>query len=180
MRMSGLLGCVVLAAPLIVSCVSNETEKVDGAKSEGSPEESPAPVGQTEESSESYIVSEDIYNETFSEIENLISKLDAAIREKNYEEWLRNLSEEYISFTSRPDFLQSASQSPLLQKSNITLKTLRDYFLSVVVPSHAQATLTRLDFMDGTHVKAITIIRGEPVILYLLVKVAGRWVVGIW
>jgi hypothetical protein len=180
MRNSGLLCCIIIAALLILSCVSNETEKVNGARPEGSPEESSAPAEPVEEPSESFAVTEDIYNETFSEIENLISKLDATIKEKNYEEWLRNLSEEYISFTSRPEFLQSASQSPLLQKSNITLKTLKDYFLSVVVPSHAQATLARLDFMDETHVKAITIIREEPVILYLLVKVDGRWMVGIW
>jgi hypothetical protein len=127
-----------------------------------------------------FVVSEDLYKKTFSEIEALIANLDGIIKEKNFDEWTKYLSPEYIAKTGSPDFLKAASQSPILKNDRITLKSLKDYFLYVVVPSRTQAKLDEISFLDASHVKAITMVEGKPVILYLLVKTGPQWMVGIW
>ena len=45
--------------------------------------------------------------------------------------------------------------------------------------SHLQATLDDIQFLDATHVKAIALVQGTPVILYYLVREDGRWKVGL-
>ncbi len=127
-----------------------------------------------------FVVSDDLYKKTFAEIEALIEKLNDIIKEKNFDEWVNYLSKEYIAKTSSPEFLKAASQSPILKKDRITLKSLKDYFLYVVAPSRAQAKLDEISFLDASHVKAITMVEGKPVILYLLVKTGSNWMVGIW
>ncbi len=149
------------AAVILFSCASG-------------PKESPSLEGKP------FVVSEDLYKKTFSEIEALIVKLNEIIKEKNFDEWVKYLSTEYITKTSSPEFLKAASQSPILKKDRITLKSLKDYFLYVVAPSRAQAKLDEISFLDASHVKAITMVEGKPVILYLLVKTGSNWTVGIW
>ena len=67
----------------------------------------------------------------------------------------------------------------MLRKNGIVLKSLRDYFNNVVVRSHLQAVLDDIQFLDETHVKAIALVQGTPVILYYLVRVNGQWKVGL-
>ena len=50
----------------------------------------------------------------------------------------------------------------------------------VVVPGRSSVKLDSIAFVDATHVKAITIIQGEPYILYWLVREDGTWNIGIW
>lgn len=137
-------------------------------------------TGETDASDTEFVVTQDIYAQTFSEVEAFISVLNELIREKNYDEWIRFLSADYMALTSSPEFLREASQSSILVKNRIVLKDLRDYFLYVVVPSRSQAVLSDISFIDEKHVKAITVIDGKPVILYMLVKEEARWMVGVW
>jgi hypothetical protein len=159
---------------LLLSCASGGTGGKSADIQEPSPVESPFTPGG------GFIVTEDVYAQTFSEVEALISTLNGIIREKSYGEWLEFLSAEYIAKTGSPEFLHEASQSPILLENRIVLKSLKDYFLSVVVPSRSQAVLSDISFIDATHVKAITVIDGKPVILYMLVKEEARWMVGVW
>jgi hypothetical protein len=152
---------------VLLSCAS-------GPKPE---ENTPQPAADAQQP---FVVSEDLYKKTFSEIEALIANLDEIIKEKNFDEWTGHLSPEYIAKTGSPDFLKAASQSPILKKDRITLKSLKDYFLYVVVPSRTQAKLEEISFLDASHVKAITIVNSKPVILYLLVRTGSQWMVGIW
>lgn len=159
---------------LLLSCASGGTGGINTDAQETSSEET------TLLPDSGFIVTEDVYAQTFAEVEALISTLNDIIREKNYDEWLELLSAEYIAKTGSPEFLREASQSPILLKNRIVLKSLKDYFLSVVVPSRSQAVLSDISFIDATRVKAITVIDGKPVILYMLEKEDTRWMVGIW
>ncbi len=159
---------------LLLSCASGGTGGTNPGSREAPPDETPLPPD------DEFIVTEDVYAQTFAEVEALISTLNDIIREKSYDAWLELLSAEYIAKTSSPEFLREASQSSILLKNRIVLKSLKDYFLSVVVPSRSQAVLSDISFIDATRVKAITVIDGKPVILYMLVKEDTRWMVGIW
>jgi hypothetical protein len=138
------------------------------------------PSGTAEDSQKEFVVTPELYTRTFDEVKAVIAELTSLINAQDYDGWRSYLTADYITRTSDPRFLKRASNSGVLQKSGIVLHSLKDYFENVVVQSRVQATLTDITFVDKTHVKAMTVIDGNPVILYYLVREGGRWKVGIW
>jgi hypothetical protein len=173
MKLSGKLFSLLSVLAILLSCASPPAK--DGRENTSQSSKPDEKYG----GGESFVVTQDVYKQTFSEIEALVAKLSEIISDKNYEEWLSYLSPDYVEKTSSPVFLKEASKSAILQKDGIVLKDLQDYFLNVVVPSRVQATLEDISFIDSTHVKAISLVNGKPVILYWLVWVDSRWMIGI-
>jgi hypothetical protein len=142
---------------------------------EATPEE---PGG--EEPAADFVVTEEVYQKTFEEIDGVIAELNAIIRARDFARWERRLTTAYRERTSSPAYLAEVSQSAALKKEGVTLRSLEDYFNQVVVPSRSSVKLDQLAFVDATHVKAITVIQGEAYILYWLVREDGTWNIGIW
>jgi hypothetical protein len=136
--------------------------------------DSPAKPGTGE-----FVASEELYLKTFREVQDVIAAITKIITAGDYDGWRRYLTEEYIAARSSPAFLADASNAAVLKKNGIVLKSLRDYFDNVVVQSRLQATLDDVQFLDETHVKAIGLVQGTPVILYYLVNECGQWKIGI-
>ena len=130
-------------------------------------------------STDHFVATEELYKKTFNEVQAVIAELTRIIAEGDYPQWLTYLTTDYVSRTGSPAFLNEASQAGVLKKNGIVLTNLQDYFDDVVVRSRLQAKLEDINFVDETHVKAITRIQGAPVILYYLVQEEGRWKVGI-
>jgi hypothetical protein len=139
----------------------------------------PAVAGGGEPAAQ-FVVTEEVYQKTFEEIEGVIAELNAIIRARDFARWERRLTAAYRERTSSPAYLAEVSQSAALKKNGVTLRSLEDYFTQVVVPSRSSVKLDQLAFVDATHVKAITIIQGEAYILYWLVREDGTWDIGIW
>lgn len=139
-----------------------------------------SPGNGSAEAQKEFVVTPELYNKTFDEVKTVIAALTSLISAQDYEGWRSYLTADYMAQTSDPEFLDKASRSGVLQKSGIVLHTLKDYFENVVVRSRVQAALTDINFVDATHVKALTVVDGRPVILYYLVREDGRWKVGIW
>jgi hypothetical protein len=129
---------------------------------------------------EKFVVTEEVYQKTFDEIEAVITELNGIIQARDFARWEKRLTAAYRERTSSPEYLAGVSQSAALKKQGVTLRSLEDYFNQVVVPSRSSAKLDQLAFVDATHVKAITVIQGEPYILYWLVREDGTWNIGIW
>jgi hypothetical protein len=165
---------LVLAAALSASACAGWPPGSDSPAPEGGPDGSPNSFP------DEFVVSQEVYSRTFEEIEEFIRNLNRIIRDEDYESWLTFLSEEYIRTTSDPEYLSDQSEKPLLKQANIRLQDLRDYFLQVVVPSRTQATLDEIEFLDENHVKAIAVLRGTRVILYLLERDGVQWKIGVW
>jgi hypothetical protein len=136
----------------------------------------PLPAGGEEQ----FVVTQEVYSRTFDEVERFVRTLNEIIRREDYDTWVTFLSAEYVSRTSDPLYLQQQSEKPLLKQNNIQLRTLRDYFDHVVVPSRVLATVNEIEFIDKTHVKAITAIRNTRAVLFLLVREDGNWKIGVW
>jgi hypothetical protein len=184
-RLLAALGTVVL-----VSCVSHPvvpgpigpppdgtapaTDTTDGGIT--GPEQGDGANGAATE----FVVTEEVYQRTFEEIEAVIVDLNAIIRAGDFASWERRLTAAYRERASSREYLDEVSQSPLLKQSGAKLATLEDYFRKVVVPSRSSVKLDQLAFVDATHVKAITVIQGEAYILYWLVRENGMWNIGIW
>ena len=151
------------------------------------PEEEKEPDGEIvseepkeeQQQEDDFVVSEEVFAQTFSDVETLINELNKTIRNKNYDKWLTFLTDEYKDYYSSPGVLREISKKPTMQKYDIRLITLKDYFTYVVVPSRSNARLDDLVFEDNNHVKAIMIIDEQRVILYQLVKVDGEWKIGV-
>jgi hypothetical protein len=133
-----------------------------------------------EEPAEEFVVTEEVYQKTFEEIEGVIAELNAIIQARDFVRWEQRLTAAYRERTSSPEYLAEVSRSAALKKNGVILRSLVDYFNQVVVPSRSSVKLDQLSFVDATHVKAITVIQGESYILYWLVREGDRWNIGIW
>lgn len=187
----------ILCTVCLIGCTTAEPEpqeqekpvrEVQPEKPEEQPVEEPQETEETEEpeeeevlpeveekSEDEYQVSEEVYKQTFDDVESLIKELNEIIKRKDYSTWLTYLTREYREKYSNPEVLEEVSNQPTLQKYDIKLNCLKDYFIYVVAPSRANAKLDDLVFEDENHVKAIMEIKGNRVILYLLEKVSGQW-----
>jgi len=115
---------------------------------------------------------------TKTEIQQLIQQLDNIIRAKNYNAWVEYLDPEYFAAISSREHLDRASQSPVLVKQNIVLKSARDYFTHVVVPSRANDRVDDIEFISQNRVKAFTINNsGSRLRLYDLEKSQKGWMI---
>jgi hypothetical protein len=183
---------LLVIAAVLASCASEQPKTTPPAQTDGQTTQT-AETGQAtqavetgtqtpsggQQASTAFVASQDLYKKTFSEVQEVIAALTAIIAKADYDGWLTYLTADYIATTGSPANLDKASKSAILQKNGIVLKTLKDYFLNVVVRSHHQASLDDIQFVDATHVKAISMIQGTPVILYYLVHEQGRWKVGL-
>ena len=124
-------------------------------------------------------VTEAFYKQTLTDIRNLIGTLNTIIGNEDFETWLTYLTPQYKQTFSNPDTLSSLSDMPLLQKHDVQLHSLQDYFLYVVVPSRSDARVDDIDFLSRNHVRAIAIISGQRYILYDLQLVNGSWKIGV-
>ncbi len=125
-------------------------------------------------------VSVEVYERTFSEIEETIAELNRVIQARDFRRWQEYLTKKYIDTYSDPGTLRELSETPILERNNIELTSLRDYFDWVVVPSRANARLDDLRFIRNNQVEAIMEVRGQRVILYQLTNVDGDWKVDVF
>ena len=153
-----------------------EEEPVTEVEQEEPVEEEP--VAEEIQETAEFVVSEEVYTETFEDIRGLIGELNSIIRSENYSVWLGYLTNDYKSHFSSAEVLKENSDQPLLRKYNISLRSLEDYFKYVVVPSRSNARLDDLVFIDNEHVKAIMVVKDRITILYQLELVNGVWKIG--
>ena len=137
--------------------------------------ETEKPEEKTPKSQEEFKVTEELYKRTFEDINDVIEKLNTIIKNNEYDTWLTYLTDSYITETCKPDYLVKWQRDPRLIEKNITLRTLKDYFIYVVVPTRSQAKLDKIEFLDDTRVYAYTVFKGEQYLLYNLVKGDEGW-----
>lgn len=148
------------------------------------PQPVPEPVQEKPEEipqeKEDFVVTDEIYSRTLDEIKEFVKVLNKVIENKDFDTWITYLTADYMKRTSNPQYLAEQSEKPILKKTNIVLKSLKDYFTYVVVPSRSGAHIDDIEFIDRHHVKAISIIRNTRGLLYLLVLDEKQWKIGVW
>ena len=110
------------------------------------------------------------------EIQQLIQELNGIIRAKNYNAWVSYLDPNYFSVISSAEYLDRISKSTVLVKQKITLRSAKDYFTHVVVPSRTNDRVDDIEFESQNRVKAYTVNnKGEKLRLYDLEKSGSDW-----
>ena len=159
---------------------------------EGSPSREPVAVllPPEERSFDPNNISESLFETTKTDIQTLIRELDAIIKARNYDAWLGYLSESHRQEMSSPTFLEDRTEE-LYRRNQLvaaamgknprtverqTLRTLRDYFDNVVVPSRANDRVDDIAFISETKIRAYTVNnRGVRLILYDLERIGDTW-----
>ncbi len=154
--------------PVVVETVQIEEE----------PEIVEEPVVQ-EPIEEEFVVTEEIYTETFDNIQDVITNLNKVIAAKDYQVWLEYLTDEYKTYYSDPELLKQYTELYKQRGYNYRIETLKDYFLYLVVISRANAKLDEIVFIDKDHVKALSILKGQLSVLYYLEKDENIWKIGL-
>jgi len=135
-------------------------------------------------------ISADLYESTMAELRAFIEGLNAIIRARNYTAWVSYLSESYYAEINSAEFLARRSEE-LFRRDQIVasnlgrdprrvqkrvLRTSRDFFYNVVVPSRSNDRLDDISFVDENRVKAYTVdSRGNRLVLYDLKIIDNRW-----
>lgn len=150
------------------------------------PELGPEDVLQTEEQVNGLEASPSmqarVKESTLADVRDFIDKLNNIIRQRNYDEWTKYLTQEYLDYYSDRTVLTEISQDPALKRFEINLRTLRDYFNYVVFPSRQNSQVDDIEFMDNFDVIKVIWIdsRGERLVLYKLEKIGDIWKIAIW
>jgi len=174
----GRLLCVLVCSAVFAASCASPPVKTPASPSAPAPAATPDSAPATP-SEGAFVASGELYRTTFREVQDVVAAITRIIAAGDYDGWQSYLTVDYAASRSSAGFLADASNSGVLKKNGIVLKSLRDYFDNVVVRSHLQATLDDIQFLDETHVKALALVQGTPVILYYLVQENGRWKIGL-
>jgi hypothetical protein len=121
-------------------------------------------------------ISQEVFDTTMADVQQLIADLNRIIKAKNYNIWLSHLGAEYLDKINSEDFLVSVSSQPYMRNRKITLTSARDYFEKVVVPSRNNDRVDDIAFVSQNRVKVYTFDdKGERVRLYDLENLGGSW-----
>jgi hypothetical protein len=126
-------------------------------------------------------ITQEVKDQAFVDISALFKELNRITQNKDYPAWQSYLSREFIDMYSDVQNLADLSQRPVLKYQDINLRSLKDYFLYVVYPSHQNDRVDDIEFIGHNRVKAITKNKkGESFVLWYLEKIDGSWKIGIW
>ena len=191
---------LLLLASLVISCSTEPGPLETPSTAE---QLAPAPVPQettgrleasaNDEYFDPNTISRAVFLSTKAEITDFINDLNKIIRNRNYDAWRNHLADSYFRDISSRTFLdekteelykrdqivaQNMGKDPnLVQKR--PLKTVRDYFDYVVVPSRANDRLDDIGFISKTRVRAYTVDekRGQRLVLYDLASINNKWMI---
>lgn len=126
-------------------------------------------------------VSVELKQTTFVNVQELILSLNSIIQSKDFEGWSKVLTQDYLQYYSSPETLARLSESAVLKRQSVTLKSLADYFNYVVYPSRQNDRVDDIEFIEPAKIKAIIINpKGERLVLYNLEKIGDTWKIAIW
>ena len=114
------------------------------------------------------------FENTKTEMQLVVEELNKITLERDYTKWLTWLSDEYKQTYSDPATLEKVSSS--LPIKGVKLKTLRDYFEYVFVPSRQNMRVDDIQFVSPTRVYVIMEITPKsPAAIYILEKTQTGW-----
>lgn len=183
------LAAIVAAIVMLAACASAPTEAPEPTEEPPVTEPAPDPldpapdpvVVEAPEPFDPESVSVEMKQATFFDVRALIQGLNSIIQAKDYESWVLALTDEYRSYYSSSDTLARISEAPVLKRQGVKLRNLQDYFIYVVYPSRQNDRVDDIEFIDATHIRAITVnAKGERLVLYNLEKIGDTWKIAIW
>lgn len=122
---------------------------------------------------EGVTITKETYDQTKTEMEKIVEKLNRITAAKDYTQWITFLSKEYQQQYSQALTLKKVSEA--LPVKGIKLKSLRDYFMYVFVPSRQNVRVDDIQFVSPTRVDVIMKQANVSLLVYGLENVDDNW-----
>lgn len=122
---------------------------------------------------EGVTITKETYVQTKSEIEKVVDQLNRITATKDYAQWIQFLSNDYKREYSKPATLKIVSEA--LPVKGIKLKSLKDYFTYVFVPSRQKIRVDDIHFVSPSHVDVIMKQGSVSLLIYSIENVSGSW-----
>lgn len=151
-------------------------EPVVETKPEPVEEPKPTPVAEENEiiaEFEGVQITKETYNQTKTEMEKIVDKLNRITATKDYNQWISFLSAEYRQQYSQTSTLKMVSEA--LPVKGIKLKSLKDYFSYVFVPSRQNVRVDDIQFVSPTRVNVIMKQGNVSLLIYGIENTNGSW-----
>jgi hypothetical protein len=201
--------CILILVFTALSCSTEQAAVSQEPVSQAPAEEVPVPVAvriseektpapqpppieekEVEESFDPENVSQEDYDTTIQDIQEMIVKLNDIVRKKDFTAWMSYLADSSVARINSPEFLDERAND--LYKKNVSNAAVRgqdiskvkkinfrgaqDYFNYVVVPSHTNDHVDEISFVSQTQITAYTRDeKGQRLILYDLENIDGKW-----
>ena len=185
----------VTPAPQPVTPVTPPPQPVESVPAPEPP--APEPPAQTVQSAppvekvfDPATITQEKFTTTKADVKLLIDDLNRIIRAKNYNAWVGYLADSYFQEINSQAFLDDRTEE-LYKRDQIVasnlgrdprrvqkkiLRTPKDYFDNVVVPSRSNDRMDDIDFVSENRVKAYTVDnRGQRLVLYDLENIDNKW-----
>jgi hypothetical protein len=121
-------------------------------------------------------ITQEVFDTTLAEVQKLVSDLDGILKSKNYRAWASHVGESYLTMISSAEFLTQTSESDVLKKAKIRLRTPQDYFNWVVVPSHSKDRVDTIEFISQERVKVYMVNeKGQQLRIWDLERSGKEW-----
>lgn len=118
-------------------------------------------------------ITKETYNQTKTEIEKVVDKLNHITAVKDYNQWITFLSADYRQQYSQAATLKTVSEA--LPVKGIKLKSLKDYFTYVFVPSRQNIRVDDIRFVSATRVDVIMKQGNTSLLIYGIENIDGDW-----
>ena len=122
---------------------------------------------------EGVTITKETYDQTKTEMEKIVEKLNRITATKDYTQWITFVSDEYKYEYSQAGTLKKVSEA--LPVKGIKLKSLRDYFTYVFVPSRQNVRVDDIKFVSPTRVDVIMKQANVSLLVYGLENINGSW-----
>ena len=122
---------------------------------------------------EGVMITKETYDQTKTEMEKIVEQLNRITAAKDYTQWIAFLSADYKYQYSQASTLKTVSEA--LPVKGIKLKSLKDYFTYVFVPSRQNIRVDDIKFVSPTRVDVIMKQGNVSLLVYGLENVDGNW-----
>ena len=154
-----------------VETVKKEEPKVEPVKKEEvnpAMEEYKRSVAETDEE-----IDYDTFEKDKKEIQKIIEDLIVIMKDGDSEKWKQYVEKSSITYWSDANHL--ATYSKKLPQKSIRMKTLKDYFKWVFVPSRKGQSIDEIRYISNQSIKAVQVKDDKDVVYYYFKKEGGKW-----
>lgn len=134
-------------------------------------------VRSTSQLQQGEIITEDVFENDKNVLLNIIDQLSIIMANKDYDGWVRYLSQESILYWRNSSNLSEVSKR--LPIKGLRLKTLEDYFKFVFIPSRLNKKVDEIRYVSSNFVKVVqmqeSVNEYKDIIYYTFEKINGKW-----
>lgn len=158
-----------------------ETTKQEPAPATAAVEEDDLEYQRSINKIEGQVVSRETFNADKAAILKKISELNEIMAKKDYNSWLKYISDDSKKYWSNSYTLLKASEKLPKELKGLKLKNLNDYFNYVFIPSRKGRQIDEIRYNSAESVKAVQVTKSDEsdktkiTVYYNFVKEAGDW-----